>query len=175
MEKLNIEYLTRTNNELDRIFLKAAYDYAWIRSEDERTKTGANIARNGVIRAKGANHFMPGTENVADRSSPEKKHLYIIHAEKDAIANGKRNKVAFALSTMYMPWIPCVSCYNAVIESGIKKMVVHRDLIERTPERWIKNLNETLEMARDKFQIVMYEGKIGNGTKSLFNGEEWNP
>jgi deoxycytidylate deaminase len=41
---------------------------------------------------------------------------------------------------MVMPWLPCIPCANAIITSGIKKLIVHKQMIIRTKEEWKEEL-----------------------------------
>jgi len=76
---------------------------------------------------------------------------------------------------MYMPWVPCTPCASAIIDAGIKKLIGHKEMIMKTPERWWASTNNAINLlAKCGVKTFMYDGKIG-GVKSLFNGSEWEP
>lgn len=166
------------NTENDRFHLAMAYFSAWVSSEDPATKTGAIIVKPDFseIVGFGVNHFPywlnPTEEQKRDR---DYKLKHIIHAEPaavhDAAFNGRCTKGTY----MYMPWVPCTECAKVIIDSGIEKLVGHKQMIMKTPERWRESTEYALELLRKcKVGLYMYDGKIGN-VKSLFNGEVWEP
>ena len=161
-----------------RDFLRVAYQYAWTFSEDDVTKMGAIIVTPQLdeIITCAANHYPiglnPTSEQKADRNY---KYSYIIHAECAAINAAAKNGRSIKNHVMYMPWIPCVSCAKEIIDSGIKKMISHEEMIMNTPERWQEDTNRAVDLLQKcNVELFMYSGKIGT-VKSLFNGSEWYP
>ena len=74
--------------------------------------------------------------------------------------------------TMVMPWIPCIACANAVISAGIKELIVHKEMIDRTREKWIEELTNATELLQEAdVNIIAYEGVVG--TKAYMHGHEW--
>jgi len=56
-----------------------------------------------------------------DKYLPDTKYLFAEHAERNAIYNAARSLIG---CTMYVMWFPCADCARAIIQSGIKKLVV---------------------------------------------------
>ena len=166
------------SGEEHQFFLREAYSFAQACSEDTVTKTGVVIVEPDLahIVSYGANHFPLGLsqtpEQVADR---EWKYKHIIHAETAAIFNAGRRGSATEGTIMYMPWMSCTPCATAIVDAGIKKLVGHRELIMKTPERWQESINYALSLLeRCGVECSMYEGEIGE-VEHLFNGEVWEP
>jgi len=177
---LNIDRLIITTDETARAYLKRAYDIAWNRSSDNKTKTGAVIVspfKNYISKeiSNGYNHLTPGVENIPEWSERPLKYTGTVHAETDAISKAAKNGARLEDSIMYMPWIPCTLCYIIIKNSGIKMLVAHKEMVLMSPPHWEEDLNRTIFLAeRSKFPIILYEGKIG-GVKSLFDGKVWEP
>ncbi len=171
----NIELIA---GEEHQFLLREAYNFAQEHSEDTVTKTAAVIVMPDLatILSYGANHFplglAPTPEQKTDR---DWKYKHIIHAEPAAIINAARRGSATAGAVMYMPWVPCTPCATAIVDAGIKKMIGHKELIMKTPERWQESTNYALSLLkRCGVECLMYEGEIG-GIEHLFNGEVWRP
>lgn len=167
-----------TNGEDHYFLLREAYLFAQRDSDDTVTKTGAVIVGPDFskILAWGANHFPSGlnptSEKIADK---DWKYKHIIHAETAAIFDAARRGSATQGAIMYMPWIPCTPCATAIVDAGIKKLVGHKELIMKTPERWQNSTNYALSvLERGGVESLMCEGEI-RGVEHLFNGEVWKP
>ncbi|HIJ10476.1 TPA: hypothetical protein HA278_00335, partial [Candidatus Woesearchaeota archaeon] len=79
--------------------------------------------------------------------------------------------------TMYCPWICCADCARAIIQSGIKKVIGHQDLVDRTPERWKKSVDVGVDMLRDAgIQVGFWKGNVCGGRVNIrFNKEMISP
>lgn len=164
--------------DVHRKWLKEAYHIAAVHSEDTVTHTGAVIVRSNLadVIAATANHFPHGLkytkEQVDDR---EWKYKHIIHAETSAIYSAAYVGNRVMGTVMYMPWVPCTDCAKAIINSGIKTLIGHKELIMKTPERWHESTDYAMQMLEMcGVERFMYEGKIGD-VDHLFNGEIWEP
>ena len=108
-----------------------------LKSKDKSNKIGAVIVGPGrEIRSTGYNGFPRGM-NDDDSAKQERplKYKYFEHAERNAIYNAARFGAPVEACTMYCPWPPCPDCARAIIQSGIKKLVVTHPVSE-CPERW---------------------------------------
>lgn len=78
-----------------------------------------------------------GVEDTADRlNKRELKYELIVHAEANAILTAPKSVSG---CTIYVyPYLPCSRCAGAIIQSGIKRVVVEDRPI---PERWTENFN----------------------------------
>ena len=172
---LDLSSLKVSDNSRDQYLLRRAYQAAWNNSEDITTKTGAIVTKNDKILLEGFNHFVLGAENLAERHEKPHKYHYTIHAEEDLVSKAANKGISLRGSTMYMPGLPCTPCYRMITNSGIDSLVLHKQMLELSPERWEEDLKRTIEIAKNaRFKIRMYDGKIGN-VASLFDGKEWRP
>lgn len=170
--------------EIHKYWLREAYQCAKQYSEDTITNAGALIVTPDLEKliAFGANHFPKGLnptkEQIEDRNW---KYQHIIHAETAAVhyaavaENFELHNPTTKGAVMYMPWVPCTNCAKSIIDCGIKKLIGHKELIMKTPERWHKDTDYALQLLdMCGVERFMYEGKIGN-VSNLFNSEIWEP
>ena len=130
----------------DRYFLDIATIVA-IKSKDESNKIGAVIVGPGKeVRSTGYNGFPRGF-NDDDPAKQERplKYKYMEHAERNAIYNAARFGASVEGCTMYCQWPPCSDCARAIVQSGIKRLVVKHPLSE-CPERWHEDMRIALEI-----------------------------
>jgi deoxycytidylate deaminase len=73
---------------------------------------------------------------------------------------------------MVMPWLPYIPCADAIITSDIKKLIVHKQMIIRTKEKWKEELINAVQMMKEAgVKILAYDGEIG--VKAFMHGKEW--
>jgi deoxycytidylate deaminase len=102
----------------------------------------------------------------------EWKKENMVHAEVAAI---KSSEQPVGGAIMYMPWVPCLPCAEAMVKAGLDTWIGHRQMIEKTPERWIESCQEGVEYLRkNDMNIYMFDGEIGK-VEHLFDGEVWRP
>jgi deoxycytidylate deaminase len=76
---------------------------------------------------------------------------------------------------MYSTWIPCPVCANAIINSGIDKVVFHYESAVKSHKEWENDLKESLKLMLEAgVELETYKGKIGN-VEGLFNKKKWEP
>lgn len=171
------------NQWSERDFLRRAYIYARDHSIDPSTKCGAILVPNGdrVLQSTfGTNRFPPGVkctpELLADR---DKKIFRIQHAERDCITKAAMRGTATENATIFCPWFACNYCAQDIICAGIKRMVGHVSIMEKTPDRWRASIEEADEMLDEAGVKRDYlEGDLFDGDPAyrvLFDGEFWIP
>lgn len=103
-------------------------DLAKSKSKDRSTQVGAVIVGEGnTVLSMGYNGFPRGIDdNVESRHERPIKYLWVEHSERNAIYAAARNGVKINGATMYVSCCgaPCADCCRAIIQSGIKKVVV---------------------------------------------------
>lgn len=176
----DIKLVPEDDKKIPSFFLMLAYDYAAKHSDDPYTKIGAVIVEPDLhqVVAYGTNHFPDGlgptSEQIADR---DWKLKHTIHAEPAAIIDAAMSGSGLSTigATMYIPWVPCTPCALAIADAGIERLVGHKSLIMKTPERWRKSCDDAISLLKKcGVECLMYDGKIG-GIEHLFNGEVWEP
>jgi dCMP deaminase len=90
------------------------------------------IGPDHEIRTTGYNSFPRGIDDsVAERYERPEKYFWIEHAERNAIYSAARVGIPLNGCTLYLNWMPCMDCARAIIQSGIKRLVVDREEHER--------------------------------------------
>ncbi|PAA63238.1 hypothetical protein BOX15_Mlig017547g2, partial [Macrostomum lignano] len=103
------------------------------RSKDPVTQVGCCIVdQHRRIVAVGYNGMPTGCHDdllpwgkSKDPTSMDSKHLYVCHAEMNAIVN--KNSATVAGCTIYVALFPCNECAKLIIQSGIKEVVYLSD------------------------------------------------
>lgn len=93
-------------------------------SYDPRTKVGAVIvdSHNRII-SIGYNGFPRGVKDLSNRYNDRPtKHLFVAHAERNALDN---SPMTVEGCTLYVPLMPCNECAKSIIQRGITKVVCY--------------------------------------------------
>lgn len=110
----------------DKVFMREAHMLKR-RSKDPCTQVGAVIVDVENLAVSNGYNGMPCGDDTfpwsKDPKLPEedRKYLYVVHAELNAILNGDRRAMKGA--TMYTTLYPCNECAKAIAQVGIKKVV----------------------------------------------------
>jgi dCMP deaminase len=111
----------------DEYFLNVAKSVS-IKSKDPKCPVGAVIvSSDNVILSTGFNGLARGVHDD-DRTlfDADEKLRIICHAEHNAILNAARvGGRPLQGSTIYVTKFPCLSCCNAIIQSGIERIYTH--------------------------------------------------
>ena len=112
----------------DTYFLRMA-QLVSTKSKDRSTKVGCVIVGpDHEVRTTGYNGFCRGIiDDVDSRHERPDKYLWTEHAERNAIYNAARNGIQLAGCTAYVTLFPCADCSRAMIQSGIRKIVVDQE------------------------------------------------
>lgn len=127
-------------------------------SKDPSSQVGAVIVDDKKrIVSVGFNGFPFGVKDSDERLNDRSiKYEIIVHAEANAILTA-RNSVKDC--TIYVhPYLPCSRCAGAIIQAGIKKVIVEDREI---PERWLENFTlakAILQEAGVEVEIIKLEG-----------------
>lgn len=142
--------------DFDTLFMNEAYLYAF-KSKDIRTQVGANIVKRhnynigdklhtkSISIMKGYNGPLSGVDDTKQGLFEKPyKDFAMEHAERNAIYNCARIGQSCDDCTMYVTCYPCADCARAIVQSGIKKIIVHDQLK-------IPHLSESSNYAREFF------------------------
>lgn len=162
----------------DRDLLRMAYRIAMRYSDDQDTRNGAVVVSTeaAVHLAVGANRLPDGVEFKPERISREGgKYQFMEHAERDAIFNALQMGVDTVGATLYVPWYACDNCARAIIGAGITEVVGHKQMFDKTPDRWKASIEAGNQMMDDAgVRRRLFDGEIGD-CESLFDGAIWYP
>jgi dCMP deaminase len=164
----------------DLDYLRAAYLAAKQYSDDPDTQNGAVLVSLDPEKPaiEGANGFPLGMVGTPERLQRPAKYLYIEHAERGVIYEAAALGIPTSGATLYCPWFACVDCARAIIQAGIRRVVGHQDMLDKTPDRWqesIAQANAMLDEAKVAREYV--HGKLFDDENFivLFDGKPWSP
>jgi dCMP deaminase len=170
--------VTNSEKKLFVNFMREAYEFAALFSNDRSTKNAALLIEplDMTIVASGANSFVEGFCDDEERNHERpRKYLITEHAERAAIYCAARRGVTTNGLIMVCPWACCSDCARGIALSGIKKVVGHKQATDATPERWRDEIEIGMEiLAGHNVEFVNLDAVIG-GVENLFNGEVWTP
>jgi len=130
----------------DRRFIQLARFIAqW--SKDPSTKVGCVIADDAKrIVSTGFNGLPSGVDDTLERLSDRSiKYKMVVHAERNAIIDAKRNLVG--LTAYVWPIMPCSECAAMIIQAGLAKVIAPKTEDQRLIESCRFDL--TTEMFRE--------------------------
>jgi dCMP deaminase len=169
------DQISKTDSEFAKDMLREAYKYAYKNSTDTTTKNGSVIVRDQNLVSRGANAFANNVKITEKRSTPVAERIYQDHSERNAIYKAARLGIPLEGTQMYTTWIPCPVCANAIINSGIKKVVFHYEAAIKPHKDWEETLKESVNMMLEAgVHLETYKGKIGD-VQGLFNKQKWEP
>ncbi len=107
-------------------------------SKDKSTKVGCVIVGNSnQVLSLGYNGFPRGVnDDVPERHERPEKYKWTEHSERNAIYNAARTGVKLEGATLYVPCHPCCDCTRAIIQAGIRKVVIGGQINNGLIERW---------------------------------------
>jgi dCMP deaminase len=169
-------------DDVTRGLLKEAYAEA-TKSQDPSTQNGAVLAWSDKIIGRGYNRFACGVvqtpERLADRSQ---KYPRTAHAEENAIWDAVRNGHGDLLdeATLYVAWYACEKCAVAILESGVRRVVGHRQHpgVLTLHSKWASLVEVGLDMLREGGVDCRYYDDQGKGLGCqplLLDYKHWNP
>jgi dCMP deaminase len=115
---------TRARATWDEYFMGIARAVA-TRSTCSRKFVGAVIVRDRTILSTGYNGSIRGTPHCdeAGHMMEDGHCVRTIHAEINAIIQAAKNGTPIAGATIYVTASPCWSCFKAVVNVGIQRIV----------------------------------------------------
>jgi dCMP deaminase len=124
----------------DELFMRHVYLIA-SKSKDKKTKIGAVLVFDKAIISEGYNGFPRRVDDdVPERHERPEKYFWAEHGERNAVYDCARRGVRTVGSILYTNGVPCSDCARAVIQAGVKEVVVHAQWqeVEKTGSGWDK-------------------------------------
>lgn len=138
---------------------------AAMRSRDTSTNIGAVlVGPNKELISTGYNSLIRGVnEQVKERHERPEKYLWFEHGERNAIYNAARIGISTLGTTMYTNGTPCANCARAVVQAGIKEVVVHRAWNSANEDQWYDEAKRSVQMFQESGVILReYDGPLIN-------------
>ena len=130
------------------------------RSKDPNTQIGCVIAGPAhEIRSTGYNSLPRGIrDDVPERLERPAKYLWMEHAERNAIYNAARCGTPLDGCTLYVEIMPCMDCGRALVQAGIREVVVSRARMSQYSseyyEEHFQRVEELLQEAKVRVRQV---------------------
>jgi dCMP deaminase len=155
--------------------LKIAYEKAQKGTNISTQNAAVLIDDNQNIILAETNNFPNRVAETDERQNDKAaRYKYSVHAERNVIYSAAKLGIKTEGLTMICPWATCSDCAQAIIQAGIKKLVVHKQALDRNGH-WQEDIDFAFAMLREAgIEIIIYDGKIGVG-KILRSGEIWEP
>lgn len=172
---------TKRNEPDDHFYMLKAYQCAR-HSKDPSTQNGSIIVPRHPPRETtaigGYNRFPTGVKETEARFDRSVKLSYIEHAERAAIYRCAYEGIPLEDAVMYCPWSACSECARAIIMSGIRTLVTHKErceVVSASSEAWKKTIEIAMEMlAESGVRVRQYSGPV-NSYPVRASGMLWCP
>lgn len=143
----------------DSYFMSMAY-LAATQSRDISTHIGAVIVSpEKRIVSVGYNSFPSGIDDtIPERQERPLKYSFMAHAERNAIYSAANLGVSVRGCVMVTPGFPCSDCAIAIIQAGIKEVVLHTpwDLDMSGGPKWEESAGYSRKMFEEAGVFVRY-------------------
>ncbi|MEK6840902.1 MAG: deaminase [Nanoarchaeota archaeon] len=156
----------------DNYFMTMVYLVA-SKSKDTRTHMGAVIVGpRKEIRSTGYNGFVRGLNDcVLERQATGEKQFWFEHAERNAIYNATLTGTPLLGCIMYTNGVPCMDCGRAIVQSGIREVIVDKKWKTNNLNEWDKRNRRTLEMFEEVGIRLRYHHTRYVEIKKINDGE----
>ncbi len=130
-------------SDVDKKFLKIAYDEAKAGFEEGGCPIGAVLARGQDLISRGRNQRVQKDDPIA-------------HGEMDALRNAGRQK-SYRGMTLYTSLSPCMMCTGTIIQFGIGRVVIGENKTFGGNEDLLRSRGVDLVIAEDPDCIALME------------------
>ena len=104
------------------------------KSKDPSTKVGCVlVGPDNEVRSTGFNGLPRGVTDKPERMERPAKYLWTSHAEENAVAQAARMGTAVKGCTAYVTHPPCARCTRALIQAGIRHIIVGAGVVQGMP------------------------------------------
>jgi len=150
----------------DQYFLKLAM-LASERATCPRMHCGCILVKNRFVLATGYNGSKPGEVHCEDVGCllVNNHCVRTSHAEINAIAQATKHGIALVGATVYVTNMPCTNCANALVENGIRRVVIFSDYHDTSAEKLFKQHN--IELCRLPMPDLLIHYDIKNYSSAV--------
>ena len=156
-------------------YLQQAYRIAQY-SQDPSTQVGCVIVHPsmGVI-SLANNSFPNGITPTHERLHGADKHIYMEHAERNALYRCTQGVLSTKGCHMYTTLLPCFDCARGIIQSGITQVFGHKEMYDLYHPTTVRDGIALLEEAG--IRCAIWQGKVFTVHQlSVFvRGNAWKP
>ena len=142
----------------DQLYMDIAHVVAG-QSQDQTTKVGAVIVRDGQILSQGWNGMPSGMDNAMRHPSGATK-AEVIHAESNALMKLAKNGGGSNGATVYSTHSPCWECAKLLLQAGVERIVYSSDY-DPTSILFMKERGITLDSIKPSNRVSTGESSEG--------------
>lgn len=155
--------------------LKISYTKAQTSTNPSTQNAAVLIDDDGNIILSETNSFPNGIKETRERQDDKSlRYKFSVHAERNVLYLASKLGIKTEGLTMVCPWATCTGCAQAIIQTGIKRLVTHKQALDRSGH-WQEDIEFAFAMLREAgVEIIIFDGKMGIG-KILRSGEYWEP
>jgi len=146
----------------DDYYMNMVYLVA-MKSKDASSHVGAVvIGLDNEVRSIGYNNFpRRAKDNKPERQERPEKYFWFEHAERNAIYNATLLGTSLKGCKMYTNGIPCMDCARAIVQSGIREVIVDRIWDENNHDIWIENAKKTKVLFKEVgIKLRFWNGRL---------------
>lgn len=143
----------------DEYFINLAFEIS-LRSDDPNIRHGAVIVspQNNIVGTGYNGTIRNSDKNKIPYNIRDKKRMWMIHAEENAILNCFVNPIALNGYKMYVTGLPCVNCMQRIINFGIFEIIYAKRNGSITENEETKKMREDIiKMSGIKMREVSLE------------------
>jgi cytosine/creatinine deaminase len=127
--------------EIDKKFLRIAYDEAKAGFDEGGCPIGSVLARGEMLVSQGRNQRVQGGDPIA-------------HGEMDALRKAGRQRT-YRDTTLYTSLSPCMMCTGTIIQFGIPRVVIGENTTFGGNEELLRSRGVEVVIADDKDCIAL--------------------
>jgi len=134
-----------------------------MKSKDKRCHNGCVVVGpHNEVRSVGYNSFPRRiNDDVPERQEKPEKYFWMEHSERNAIYNATLMGVSLHDCRMFVTGVPCTDCARAIIQSGIREVIVDKEFNDWNSDKWVEHEKRTKQMFEETgVKLRYYEGKI---------------
>jgi dCMP deaminase len=146
----------------DSLFMNMVYLVA-MKSKDQSTHIGAVIVGpDNEVRSVGFNSFPRGiNDDVPERQQRPEKYHWFAHAEVNSVFNAAMAGTEVKGCKMYTNGIPCTGCVHAVINAGIREVIVDKRWNDGNYNQWKEQAERTMVMFEEAgVKVRFWDGEL---------------
>lgn len=139
--------MSEKKTKYDKAYLRIAKEWGQL-SYCKRKQVGAIIVKDRMIISDGYNGTPSGFENCCEDDDNVTK-WYVLHAEANAILKVARSTQSCENATLYITLSPCKDCSKLIHQSGIRRVVYHKEYKDTSGVDFLKKAGVEVEFLSD--------------------------
>lgn len=150
----------------DEYFMRMVY-LCSSKSKDPSTQIGAVNVIDKQVLSTGYNGICRDVEDsIPSRLVAPEKYFWFEHGERNSCYSAARKGIKLEGATMYTQDIPCSDCCRAVVQSGIKELIIHKQWhdiwADMQGNNWHESQDRSCQMLEEAgIPIILFDQELG--------------